>query len=664
MLIKLAFKNLCKSLRDYAIYFLTLTLGVSVFYMFGSIYTQREIMHITESADQAMTAIGELLQYISLFVAVILGFLIVYANGFFLRRRKKELGVYLTLGMTRARVSLVLLLETSLLALAALGAGLLLGVFGSLFMSVFTANLFEADLTGYKFLFSLPAAGKSIVYFAVVFVVVAVFNTLVVGKVRLIDLLSGGRKNETPRLRSLPLCAALFALSLALLAGAYTLILRNSLLEVDAQTTLSLVLGAAGTLLFFFSLSGLLLHLIQRRKKLYYKGLNLFVLRQLSSRINTNFVSLSVVCLTLLVVIVIFSTGYSAQDILSEHLRQSAPYDLTLNAFYREGKDDAAPIWENLPDSLRSDPGIARHAECALHVLDAQGGRYGDYDLDFSILSTDVSGSPLYFLGVSEYEALCALQGKEAQPLEAGEYHIVFQDETLRAFASQFRDQNLSVSLGETALRPSGTVEPLAFTNMYFGGIVFVVEDARTQGLQVRQQMLNLQCTDEAAAAGVQRALDRYQETTVDCAFLRCDSKQDIYADALSDKAMVAFLAIYLGFVFMIASAAVLAVQQLSETADNQARYDLLRKLGADRKMRNRALLRQILAYFLLPLALAVVHSVAGLAAAHKAILEFGQVEIAPSLVATAFFLVVIYGAYFAMTYWGSRSLINREPRG
>ena len=667
MLMKLAFKNVGKSFRDYAVYFLTLVFGVSIFYMFNSIYAQKEIMSVTDSTALAMSSLTELLSYVSVFVAVILGFLIVYANNFFIRRRKKELGVYMTLGMSRRRIALILLLETSLMAASALVVGLFLGVFGSQLMSVFTARLFEADLTGYRFVFSIDAAVKSILYFAVIFLVVALFNILVINRVRLIDLLYGGRKNETQKIRNSFLAAVLFIVSVILLIAAYCIILHYDF-GPDANENdlkLSIALGAVGTFLFFFSLSGFLIKLLQGRKRLYYKNLNMFVIRQLSSKINTNFISVSVVCLILFLVIVIFSSGYSAQNILSAKLQKQAAYDFSLESasFHpeRDAKDVPSEIFSSLPDDLRNSSDIKGCAEYALFNMEARGGQYGDYALDLSVLTTDISASPLYFMKLSDFNRLRQLGGLATCTLSGGSFLIAYEDEDLAVIANQFIKKELAVTIGSQNLRPMEQAERMTFGNRYFGGIVFVVEDELTSGLQLQKRVLNINCRDEMAAASFQKKLQAYQAVPNEHpAFLRFDSRQEIYADAVTDKALASFLAIYLGFVFMITCAAVLAVQQLSEAEDNRERYRLLRKLGTDRGMLNRALFGQVLSYFLAPLILAIVHSAVGLRAAYRLLSEFGQLDILSSIIATAGFVVLVYGAYFILTYVGSRNTIGR----
>ena len=273
MLTKLAFKNIGKSFRDYAIYFLTLVFGVCIFYMFNSIYAQQELMEIAQNAVLETPPIVATLSLLSNFVAIILGFLIVYANNFFIKRRTKELGVYMILGMKKLKISTILVLETVLIAIVALTVGLILGVIGSQFMSIFTANLFEADLTKYKFIFSFDATIKSIKYFAIIFLVVILFNTLIIHKVKLIDLLYGGKKNETLKIRNTTASVILLVISVAMLAAAYYFILQYNATTNpnDNYIKISAILGVIGTFLFFFSLSGVLIKLLKSRKSFIIK---------------------------------------------------------------------------------------------------------------------------------------------------------------------------------------------------------------------------------------------------------------------------------------------------------------------------------------------------------------------------------------------------------
>lgn len=667
MLTKLAFKNIGKSLRDYAIYFLTLVLGVSIFYMFNSIYAQQELMEITKVPVLETPPIVAMLSVISVFVAVILGFLIVYANNFFIKRRKKELGVYMILGMEKSKISIVLILETVLIAIVALAVGLLLGILGSQFMSIFTANLFEADLTKYKFIFSFDAAVKSVEYFAIIFLIVILFNAVVLHKAKLIDLLYGEKKNETPKIKSTLVSVILFVVSVAMLAVAYIVIL-----QYDATTNpnenyikIPVVLGAVGTFLLFFSLSGIFVKLLKSKKKFYYKDLNMFVIKQLNSKINTNFISMSIVCLVLFLVIVVFSSGYSAQNIISAQLREQVAYDFSLDGEYRgpesNPEEDIPEIFINFPKEIQTSREIKNYAEYSFFNMEETGGKYGDYDLDLSVLGSNISDSPLYFMKLSEYNQLRKINGLTPCNLSDNEYLIVYEDSDLSVVADQFIDKNIPVTVEGNALQTAKKAERLTFGNRYFGGIVFVVNDSLTENLWEQKRVLNINCISDEASISFQEKLEEYRnEAGAEAAFMNYKSKINIYAGNITDKATAAFLAIYLGFVFIITGAAVLAIQQLSEAADNKERYCLLKKLGADKKLLDKALFTQIFSYFMIPLLLAIIHSIVGIKAVYNLLIQLGQVNIASSIVLTAGFVILIYGAYFLLTYMGSKNIVNK----
>ena len=660
MLSKLAFKNASKSIRDYAVYFFTLVLAVCIFYMFNSIYAQRDIMVVTETTAESMKALRQILSYISVFVAVVLGFLIVYANNFFIRRRKKELGVYMTLGMSKRNISMILTLETSFMAGMALATGLLLGIFGSQ-MSVFTAKIFEADLSAYRFVFAPDAAVKSVIYFGVIFLVVMLLNTIVIGKYKLIDLLYGGRKNETIRIKNMKTAMKVFVASILCLAAAYVLILNNGIIHVNLYFALSIILGTVGTLLFFWSLSGILVKIMWRNKRLYFKQLNMFVVRQFSSKINTNFVSLSVVCIVLLLVIGIFSTGYSMQNILSTQLRTEIPYEYSV-IDYNNGETDT--ILSRLPSEIKDSSLIADSYECLKGTMADGKAYYKDYDVKIpeTLAAYGFGDLPLTFVSLSDYNGLRKLQGMDELDLSEKNYRILYDKENVRELAEQFYDKNINLTIDGNVLSPVNKAEEFTMSNSDHGQIIFVVADTWMNNMNVDTMIWNVQCVSEDAAKEFSTLLDNYQEKDErECAFTYYVGKQQVYESSVTTKATIAFLAIYLGIVFMIACAAILAIQQLSEATDNVERYNLLKKLGVERRELNHALFIQILSYFLLPLLLAVIHSIVGLTVASREVIKvFGDMNVASTIFVTSVFIVLVYGSYFLLTYVGSKSVINK----
>lgn len=661
MLTKLAFRNVGKSFRDYAIYFLTLVTGVCVFYMFNSIYAQQELMEVTETINKSMQLLRQTLSIISVFVAVVMGFLIVYANNFFIKRRKREIGVYLTLGMNRRSISIILILETFVIAIGALVIGLILGIFGSQFMSVFTAKIFEADMSHFQFVFAPEATFRSVLYFGMIFLVVIFFNVYSVRKCKLIDLIYGGKKNERPILPNTGVSLAIFLAAVIMLITAYRLILWNGLININLWFALSLLLGATGAILFFFSLSGLLIMLVQRNKRIYLKGLNLFVLRQMGSKINTNFFSVSIVCLLLLLVIGVFSCGYSMQNVLSTELRASTPFDFSLyNNLYSDA--DGAPIEQKLPEEILHNTGVTGYAGLTVYKSGYVIGNLLTADGD----NDRIKDIPLLLVSLSEYNQDQKLLGEKSLTLEPGQYVVSAGNDLYQKVGQSFLDNQVSIDLNGSTLFPNDkmNINPIS-NSAYF--LYIIVEDSMIEGLPVDQYVLNINCASENDSKNFDELLEQYikkiyqESTDVESAFTYYLSRSELYANSITTKAMVSFLAIYLGFVFMIVCAAVLAIQQLSEAADNRERYQLLKKLGTEQKMIHKALFMQILCYFVFPLGLAIIHSAIGLSAANEVIQHLGRIDVSQSIAATAGFVVAIYGSYFALTYFSSKSIIDKS---
>ncbi len=305
-----------KSFKDYSIYFLTLTFAVCIFYSFNSIESQKAIIEISLSSKDYAQLFIDLMSYISVFVSFILGSLMIYVNNFLIKRRKKELGVYMILGMGKRKISTILVLETLLVAVVSLFAGIILGLFASQGISLLIVNLFKASMDSYSFTISFDAILKTINYFAIMFLIVMLFNNLVIKKYKIIDLLNASKKVETIKIKNPVIYLAIFLLSVISLGIAYKLVLEVGLQIDDIRFNISIVLGILGTFLFFFSLSGFVLFVAKKNKNIYFKNLNIFVIKQLNSKVKTNFMSISVICLMLFFTIGILSTGISMKNAL------------------------------------------------------------------------------------------------------------------------------------------------------------------------------------------------------------------------------------------------------------------------------------------------------------------------------------------------------------
>ncbi len=320
-------------MKDYAIYFFTLILGVAIFYVFNSLETQSAMMRLSSSKQDIMKLLIQLLGGFSVFVAIVLGFLVIYANRFLMKRRKKEFGIYMTLGMGKATISRLLLIETFIIGLISLGVGLGVGILASQGMSILIANMFEADMTQFHFVLSLSALWKTVIYFGVMYLLVMIFNTISISKCKLLNFLNAKKQNEKIKFSHPVLSIFLFLLSSFLLGYAYYKVVADSYLMDEKDMLLYIAMGIVGTYLFFRSLTGFLFRLVKSCRKFYLKGLNTFVFRQVSSQINTAVVSMTIICLLLFLTIGVFSTAVSLKDATSRDLKHLVPADTFKKVF-------------------------------------------------------------------------------------------------------------------------------------------------------------------------------------------------------------------------------------------------------------------------------------------------------------------------------------------
>ncbi len=673
MFSKLAMSNVKKSMKDYTIYFLTLTFGVCLFYVFNSIHSQRAMLVLSSTQNRMLEELQEMIGMVSVFISVILGFLIVYANRFLIKRRKKELGIYMLLGMEKQKISHILILETFQIGIFSLAAGLLIGIFASQGLAVFTARMFHAKMKEFTFIFSPGACVKSLIYFGIIFIVVMIFNTVTVSHYKLIDLLTAARKNETLRVKNLWVSVLLFLLSVISLGIAYYLIVRNGLLSINMAFKASIILGILGTFLFFLSLSGFLLRVVQTNKKLYFKGLNMFVLRQINSKITTTFVSMTLICLMLFLSIGILSTGAGIARTMNAEIERVTPYDLTFRNYESIGKIDRYNqdyvLDQMREDGIKIDRYISDYAVLYTYDLNIPADRLMKYYIlsnpNFKEMWGDSEEYKIDCIPLSEFNKSLELQGKNPIVLKDNEFAINCNYSDILWCYRKFIDNKDTLTINGKEF----TVHPQLFEYSYYSSVTaqdsgtIIVPDAEVAGAKPLICYYNIQFKGdkEKSSKIVKEAIDRvYQDK--EKPFHNWMFRTEMYEQSAGLSALVSYLAIYIGFIFLITSSAVLGLQQLSESSDNIERYRLLRKIGAEKKEINKSLFLQILICFMMPLFLAVIHSFVGVRVANDVIKIIGHMDASAGIIASAAGILVIYGGYMIVTYFGCKSMINGKP--
>ena len=681
MLFKLSLKNIKKSFKDYAIYFITLILGVAIFYVFNAIESQTVMMNVTASTREIIKLMTNMLSGVSVFVSLILGFLIIYASRFLIKRRNKEFGIYLTLGMGKRKISTILFLETLLIGILSLAVGLGIGVFLSQLMSLVVANMFEADFTKFTFVFSKSACIKTLGYFGIMYFIVMIFNTINISKCKLIDLLYANKKSEKIRLKNPVVCVIVFILSAILLGYAYYSVTSGiDSLQNANMIFIPIAIGIVTTFSIFWSISGLMLRIVMAMKKLYYKGLNSFILRQISSKINTAVCQMSVICLMLFVTICVLSASLSIKNSMTANLTSLAPTDIeivkkmnlpNLASGYTPAQieDSYISIVESLErlgfdtdTNLKDTVEVPIYATNEITIRTTLGKMYQKTKETYPYLEYENAET---LISESDYNRLADLYHLEKIELDNSEYAVVADFDSWVSIRNLALQNNTPLEMLGRTLKPKYNHCINGFLYMSSNHIntgVFVVPDAILPEEWKEENILvaNYQATTKDQREAIENQIiatenSSYASNTT----LSATTKIAIYEASIGLGGLVTFIGLYLGIIFLISCAAILALRELSESSDNKNRYQMLRRLGADEKMIRGALFKTIAIFFLFPLILAIVHSIFGIVFCNIILSTFGSEQMLPSIIMTAVFLICIYGGYFFVTYLCSKNVIK-----
>jgi len=681
MLFKLSWHNIKKSFKDYAIYFFTLILGVAIFYVFNAIDSQTIMLNVSSSTRQLIKLMTSMLSGVSVFVSVVLGFLIIYASRFLMKRRNKEFGIYMTLGMSKGSISKILLVETLLIGVLSLIVGLGVGIFLSQMMSIFVANMFEADLTRFTFTFSEPALLKTLGYFSIMYLFVMIFNTISVSKCKLIDLIYANKKAEKIHLKNSYLCTIIFIMAVGTLSYAYRLVMG----EVGTPETLllAIALGCISTFFIFWSLSGLLLRITQSLKRFYYKNIHSFTLRQISSKINTTVMSMSVICIMLFLTICILSSAISLKNSLNENIENLAPIDIQIfkrrnlnKEAIKDGftKEEISSSYKSILETLEylefdyqknlQDPiSTLIYTSPEVTIRTTLGSTIKQVEQEYPRLSLDTVEQ---IVAVSDYNRLATLLNLDKINLNPDQYVLVAD------YDAWVNIRNLSLEAGTTITVNNHYLKPkykkcqngfLDISSNHINTGFFVVPDEVVEGLDMERELLsaNYKADNEEEKKQIEDQLyqidkDKLAKSPIDAA-----TKISIKEASVGLGAMVTFIGIYLGIIFLLSSAAILALKELSESADSKERYNMLRKIGVDEQMIHKSLFSQMMIFFAAPLLLAVIHSIFGIKFCNTILESAGTTGMLSSIIMTAMVILLIYGGYFCITYLTSKNIIKSK---
>ena len=676
MLFKLSLKNISKSIKDYAIYFFTLILGVAIFYVFNAIDDQSVMMKVSSTTAEIIKLMTNVLSGVSVFVSIVLAFLIVYASRFLIKRRNKEFGVYLTLGMSKKKISLILFIETLIIGIVSLVVGLGIGFLLSQLMSILVANMFEADLTRFQFIFSTNACIKTLIYFSIMYFVVMIFNTINISKCKLIDLMHSNKKSEKIKLKNPLFCTIVFIISCIALGFAYYQVTGG--IEKMAYANSIFVpigIGAVSTFFVFWSLSGLLLKIFISMKNTYYKGLNSFTLRQFSSKINTMTFSMTIICLMLFITICVLSSAMSMKNSLNKNVIEFSPrdieiskpanVDLEVNDFTDKQIENYKLSFEEIFTKNEFDfkkfkniVYFSLYADDYVNLKSTLGTYYKTAKKNYPFLRYD---DYIVLMKNSDYNNLANNFNLEKINLNSDQYAVVGNYKEMIDIKNEALKRNTEIIVNQRIYLPKYKKAINGFYEMGSQkseiGFIVLPDDALNENQKISNKMV---ADYNGNQDDIEKDVTSFLNNTSKY-IITFNTKKDIRDASVGLGAIVTFLGLYLGIIFLISCAAILALKELSESSDNVEKFVVLRKIGVDEQELNKALFKQIGIFFMFPLILAIIHSIFGVMFCNNILKTMGVSFNLKSVIITSLFIIFIYGGYFFITYICSKNIIKEK---
>lgn len=723
MLCKLAWGNVRRAGRDYLVYLLTLTLGVTVFYAFNTISMQVDIAGIDE--EGLAQVMGSMLGDLTYFLAGVMAFLMVYANNFIMKRRKKEFGLYQVLGMGRGRVATIMALETVIVSVGAFVAGIMLGVGLSQLMTFFTASLFKTQIANFHFFFSVHAFNLTLACMLVMFVLTLLLNLRAVRRTKLIELMGAERRNETIKTRNPWIAIAIFAVGVVLVGVAYYRLLRDGfpltatdskLQEAMNQFGITTAMVTVGTFALFWGLSGMLIKLLQSLRGVYWRGLNMFTVRQLAAKVNTVCFSMGVIAMILFLAITSVTCGMSIANVMNENLERYNPVDVSQTYVYYTAEtfdyykeyvnpsDVAMALADTTVDLYPAWHGESRSADSneetgkKVNIADVAGEHVQiDSYLSYPLGGSDHSVTPsemcktmgeklpkafggsnadamgLFVTPASQYNKLRQMMGEEPVSIGRDQYLLTCDmGGELGDLYTKYMAGGHTLTLGGHELKPAtdkSDKDTAAIANSAMGsnpGTVVVADELLSQ--------LNLQPYSSSLLVNYKQGMDTTEAdesikyTLLDN--LLVDGKEpgswgtfitrsEMYTQAAQMNGLISYLAIYIGFVLVVACAAILSIQQLSNVADGSRSYRVLAQIGCDDRQIRHSVMAQQAVFFLFPLAVGLAHSFVALKVIIELVSIFGNMSIGGTVGLTCAIFLAAYGGYFLVTYLMSTGMVR-----
>ena len=614
---KLILRNVFRNLQTYTIYFFSLTLIYSLLYAFNALPSHPVMQSLSGAKEMLTTVMSQYMGLLSYLILSAIAFLIVYSTNFVLGRRKKELGLYATLGMKKKQIIRTLFFETMLVNIFALILGFLLGLVLLVVLAKVASEFFMANYFGNLVFFDIKSIILLVYSYLVTSFIVGVMDILTFRKQNIIALIQENGVKKSVLAKGKPvLQALLFILSTAVIGfGALYFSDYHHLSLLKSWGILLVSVFVIFVILFYNTLSHFILVSLRKLPQTYYNKLNTFKIRQFSKQADSNSVTLAVLSLTLTLALSLLVFSGSAYTTMNRELNKYSPYDVSVNLYRGQ---DFQFAQDSVKDRLKADGFdfnlIKEEYSYPIYSSDLT---YKDL-IDTSNLwahDKELPESKVPIIGISAYNHLRKLQGKKAVDLADNQFLV---NANYKGTAKQIQDFLLTTktlmingySLNLASSKPLETVYFLSSVGTNDTGTL-IVPDTVVVGLTEDHTTYVANFKKNIDKRKVETFLSQWIEKyyfTRDGAELNpftYQTKGRIFEIYLGFMGVIVFVMIFVSVIFIIISLSILSLQTSTSALDSVNDYQILYLLGNKRKQNRSILLQQILSYFLVPLVIA-----------------------------------------------------------
>lgn len=629
----LAYRNVTRKFRDYTAYFVSTSFAVMAFYMFNSLFYNRQLMKVSEMIGK----VKELFLVTGILVAIFSMVFIWYSNSFFIKSRKKEIATYALLGMEKRRIGRMLFFETVFMGVLAIVTGITLGTLFSKFTTMILVSMMNEIVTVH-FDVIPKAMTLTIKVFALIFLVTSMHSYRLIYKFKLIELFQAEKEGE-----AVPKASVWGALLAVVLIGSGYAMALYSGMAIFIFGGFMLVTGmvVVGTYFLFNNLIPLVVNLVKRNKSYYYHGTNMLSVSQIFYRIKGNVRVLTTIVTLSAVTITAMATAYSIYKTVEFMVRENAPFSyLYLNTDEK--------VNTQVRTLILREPGFKLLAEEDLVLLNAKarGGA--------NKVPTDI-----YVLSESKYnQVVHALHYGTTVNLKSNTdvlYQAMVQGDDGK---SPYLSQSIQVKAsGVTQKFNIAKVTTVRIINLTWAKQMVVVKDPVYEKMlaeRVQKGEVSKQATDNASSdllklkGFVVSDEKRTQGLTAKIKkVMPHENHLSTYSDRFEDNFKVAgmllFNGLFLGVLFLLATGSIIYFKLLMEAYDDKNRFRVMRNIGLGKEELRKAVRKYIVIVFTVPFLLAVSHSMAAIGVLQKMLQYHVYVHY--------WAVVVVYGLIYALYY-------------